>query len=245
MRLSSQRVHRPSKPPLYSLQKFTPATTLPLTLPEVKSALGIDADDNSEDDWLIIQLRAATEACERWTRRTFVNTTWTMFMDHFPGEPLPWWDGVRQIANSELTNLTMPLFMPRPPLGSVTHVKAHLDSGETTVPTADYFVDTSSEPGRIVLNTGKSWPTGVLRTANGVEVQYVAGYGPTGQDVPPPIRDAIQICIGDIRQASTGSTLKFEKVGDSSVSRFSPQETGSTMPLQAKNLLSTYRVWMV
>ena len=74
----------------------------------------------------------------------------------------------------------------------------------------------------------------------------MAGYGPKGQDVPAPIRQAILVWIGQLHSVSgIGEALKFEKVGDSSVSRFAPDETGSSIPLQSKNLLSTYRIWKV
>ena len=169
-------------------------------------------------------------------------STWTMFMDRFPGKQLPWWDGVRQIADTTLTDLTESIYVPRPPLGSVTHVKAHTQAGTTTtVAAGDYIVDDASEPGRIALKVSKTWPTNALRSINGVEIEFVAGYGPVGSDVPAPIRHAILIWIGDIRSNPEGTKPKFEKVGESSVSLFSPEE----IPLPARNELISYKNWMV
>jgi hypothetical protein len=53
------------------------------------------------------------------------------------------------------------------------------------------------------------------------------------------------ICVSEMDTNKTGEALKFEKVGDSSLSRFGPDETGSIIPRSARNLLSTYRLWMV
>ena len=50
---------------------------------------------------------------------------------------------------------------------------------------------------------GQSWPTG-LRAANGIEIQYVAGYGSNDTDVPEPLRLAIMQII----------TFNYENRGD-------------------------------
>ena len=230
--------------PVYRLQLTTAAVTLPVSLPEVKARLNLTNED--DDPELMAQIRAVTENLERYTRRTFVDTTFTMFFDRFPGKALPWWDGVRQIADTELTDLTEAIMIPLPPLDSVVHVKSHnQDATITTVTSTDYIVDTASEPGRIALKATKNWPTGALRSINGVEVQFIAGYGPVGSDVPEPIREAIMVCITDANSNKGGAALKFEKVGDSSLSRFGPDETGFGLPTQAKNLLSSYKIWKV
>lgn len=231
---------------VYGIQKTTPPEYTPISLNEIKAILGIGDDDESEDATLMAQIRAATEGIERYLRRTLIDTTWTMFLDRFPGKPLPWWSGVREMADTELTDLTEPIVLPLPPLDSVVHVKTHnQDASTTTISSSTYIEDTVREPGRIVLKTGASWPFASLRAANGVEIQYIAGYGPVGSDVPEPIRDAIAIYVTDMRANKAGEAYKFEKVGDSSLSRFSPEESGSIIPRRARDLLSTYRVWKV
>ncbi len=225
-----------------ALQLKTAATALPLTLSEMKSHLNIADDDATEDANIMGILRACVIACERYTRRSLVNTTWTLFRDRFPGKALPWWDGVRQMADTELTDLTESIFVPRPPLVSVTHVKAHKQDGtESTVLAADYIVDTASEPGRIALKVSKSWPTSSLRAINGVEVEFVAGFGPVGSDVPQPIRQALLMCISDLNDNRGSSGVRREKVGESEIERFSPEQ----IPVPARHLLSTYKLWEV
>ncbi len=87
----------------------------------------------------------------------------------------------------------------------------------------------------------KSWPTDALRAINGVEVEFIAGYGQVGADVPPPIREALLMCVGGIHSNREGSPARREKVGESEIERFSPTE----VPLPAKQLLQTYKVWKV
>jgi len=224
----------------YSLQLKTAPVNLPLTLGEVKASLQVPDSDDTQDANLMGTLRACVLACERYTRRSFITTTWTMFMDRFPGKPLPWWDGVREMADTQLTDLTESIIVPRPPLLSVVSVKAHKqDDTTTTVTATDYIVDTASEPGRIALKVTKSWPTDALRAINGVEVEFTAGYGPTGSDVEAPIREAILLCVGEVHSNREGAPARFEKVGESSISRFSPED----IPLPAQNLLGSYKLW--
>ena len=224
----------------YAIQLKTAPTTFPLSLAEVKLHVGVVDTDDTQDEKLLMLLLAVTTSCERYVRRSFIDTTWTMFLDHFPGRPLPWWSGVRQMANTELTDLTEPIKIPRPPLGSIVSITAHLEDGTTTVvPSTDYVVDTASEPGRVALKSGKSWPTGALRVINGVEVEFIAGWGPTSVDVPTPIRQAILLSISYLRDNPSGGAAKFEKTGESSIARFSPEELG----VPALNLLQTYKIW--
>ena len=80
--------------------------------------------------------------------------------------------------------------LPRPPLQSVTSLTVYDDADAASVVAAStYFVDSDREPGRIVLRSGKTWPT-VGRVAGGVEVVYVAGYG-AATGVPQTIRQGI------------------------------------------------------
>ena len=57
---------------------------------------------------------------------------------------------------------------------------------------SDYQVDTASEPGRIKLVPGVSWPAVEADKVNAVQITYVAGYGANETDVPSRIRQAIE-----------------------------------------------------
>ena len=73
----------------------------------------------------------------------------------------------------------------------------YYDTSDTEyfIDAGDYFVDMKSEPGRIVLNYSKSWPSIVLRPANGVCVTFQPGYGDAATNVPQRIRQAIKLLI--------------------------------------------------
>lgn len=55
-----------------------------------------------------------------------------------------------------------------------------------------------SEPGRIVLDYQGSWPSATLRSANGVEIQFVAGYGDDIESVPKNIIHGMLIWIAHL-----------------------------------------------
>ena len=56
-------------------------------------------------------------------------------------------------------------------------------------------MDTASEPGRIVLEKDEVWPTDVLKSVNGVEVRFVAGYG-AASAVPKRIKQLAYLLVG-------------------------------------------------
>lgn len=164
----------------------------PVSLDEVKDYLRIShsADDEQIQEILI---PAATTAVQSASRRQLCRATVTMKLDAFP------------CNNGEIR-------VPLPPLVSVTSITYIDGSGDTqTVDSADYIVDTSSEPGRIVPAYGDSWPSTQTRI-NAVTVVFTAGYE-LAEDVPPGLRVAIKQIVGALYEnrelAPTG--------GDSSV----------------------------
>ena len=160
----------------------------PLTLAEAKDHLRVDITD---DDFNIeLYLTAARETLEEWAHRAFVTQTCRLFLDRFP-------KGYE-------------ILLPRPPLQSVTHIKYYdTDNIPTTWAAANYFVDTDSDPGRVILAYNVSWPTTTLRPASGVEIEYVAGYGGP-QTVPRTWKQAILLTLGhwyENRESTVGGTI--------------------------------------
>ena len=177
--------------PYRGLTLTTAPAQEPVSVESVNLMLGLSsADDNALVSSLVL---AARQACERYTGRSLITQTWTMYLDRLPGDREPWWDGERQIAVSELYGRPCPIFLPRFPIQSVTSVKLYdWDDSATTVTASVYYVDTAQEPGRIVLERGQVWPAVSLRQANGVEVIFVSGYGDDPEDVPEPLRQGIR-----------------------------------------------------
>ena len=74
------------------------------------------------------------------------------------------------------------------PLQSITSLKyTDYADAETVATLTDYYTDTISEPGRVVLKYNGSWPNATLRPYWPICVECVAGYG-LAADVPEPIK---------------------------------------------------------
>ena len=81
------------------------------------------------------------------------------------------------------------IVLPRSPVASITHVKYYAeDDTATTWATSNYRLDNASVPAQFVLREGINFPDG-LRDTNGLEIQYVAGYG-NSSSIPMQIKQA-------------------------------------------------------
>ena len=152
--------------------KVTDATIEPITLAEAKLWTRIDIAD--EDTFFEqICLPAARQEAERRMNRSILTTTWKLQLDAFPDCPcirLHW-----------------------PVLQSVTHLKYYdADGVLQTMDPASYVLDTTSEPARLCLAPGLSWPATQTGRVNAVEVVYVSGWAATAQ-VPAPIKQWVAL----------------------------------------------------
>lgn len=155
-----------------ALTVSTAATTLPVTLQEVKLHCRIDG--STEDTILWDLLKAATNIVQQRADRTLVTQTWKLTIDGFP-------------SNNEI-------LLPRPPVVSVSSLK-YYDSGGTqqTWSSSNYTVDTLNTPAKIVPAYSVVWPT-TRDIINAVEVIYVAGYG-NPPSVPAELKAAIRMLV--------------------------------------------------
>lgn len=169
----------------------------PVSLSEVKTYLRIDG--SSDDVMLTNFISAATRLVESWLNRRLITQTWDFWLDAFPNETKldRLRDGVTEGALSEYLSQKKFISIPYFPLQSVTYLKTYDDANvDYTMSSADYFVDTVGEPGRLSLKNATSWPTTFLRPVNGVQIRFICGYGAAGSDVPQAIRQAIQELVG-------------------------------------------------
>lgn len=179
------------------LTLVTAPATEPISTATAKTHLRVDvADDDTLIDGLI---EAARRTCEDYTGRALITQTWQLFLDDWPGATIDdWWDGTRQGPSNWLTDVVKAVALPKPPLQSVTHIKTYDDNDvATTFSSGDYFVDTATEPGRIALRTSAAWPV-PTRTANGIEIQFDAGYGNAGSNVPQDLLRGMLLLIGHL-----------------------------------------------
>ena len=172
-----------------ALTIVTEPTIEPLDLDELKDHLRLsETSDGSEDTVLRPFLTTARRYGELTQGRAYLEQTWKLTLEDFP-------------SNGVLT-------IPRPPLMSVTHIKYYGTGGTATTMTAGrYYQDTDSEPGRVVLGYGESWPSATLRPGSGVEVQFVAGYGSAATSVPEEMRQAIKLVAGHMYEHREGSDI--------------------------------------
>ena len=161
-----------------------------------------------EDDLLVSLLTAACDIVESETGRQMVSGSRTEYLEDWP-------------AGSYIE-------LPSPPLVSVEDIYYYADGDavETTVDSSTYDVDVRSEPGRIVLASGESWPTDSLRPAMPIRIVYTAGYGEPSA-VPEPLRCAVKLLLTDLYEH------RGEVVVGAAVARIDA----------VRSLLDPYRMW--
>jgi uncharacterized phiE125 gp8 family phage protein len=148
----------------------------PVSLEQAKAQVR-RGDATFDDDTLTRLIKAAREKVEEDTGRALITQTHDLVMDAPPCGGL--------------------LFLPKPPLQSVTSVTTYdADDAATVLAGSSYIVNAAATPGRLTVKSTVSWPTHTLRDAKGLIVQFVCGYGAAGEDVPEPLRQAMLLLIG-------------------------------------------------
>lgn len=130
--------------------------------------------------------------------RALVEQEWEMSLDAFPADCLD---------------------VPLPPLRSVSSI-TYIDAAgapQTLAPAA-YVVDTASAPGAITPAYGTSWPA-TRAQRNAVKVQFKAGYGATGDDVPAAIKQAILLMVGDLFENREAAVVGAARTDNPTVDR--------------------------
>ncbi len=170
------------------IRLITPPAIEPVTLAEAKAQCRITLND--EDALISGYIVGARIYCEAVDWRAYLTQTLELWLGAWP-------------SGKEIT-------IPKPPLQSVSYIRYYDDDDvEYTLASTDYYVDTVSEPGRVVLRSGTGWPSTELRVANGVCVRFVAGWA-SAADVPQTIKQAIALIVGhwnENREAAISGTI--------------------------------------
>lgn len=200
-------------------------------------ASGSVVSHGAENAALLSSLQASVSQIEDYLNRALITQTITYQSDCFPNQL----GGFSMLSASRRAPATISL--PRPRLQSITSVKYYQTNNVlATFDASSYFADTLSDPGRIVLNEGYTWPDNV-RSAAAVEIIYVAGYGSARASVPVAIREAIKLQTQKAYEADTQGVTS-EKVGGVSFSYASSNgdSSGSLLADSAIDLLHPYRL---
>ena len=159
-----------------SLTLLTPPTAEPVSLSDARARFRVS--DASQDDAINHWIQTARARVERDTGRALLAQTWLERRD-------VWWGEGRLSAFGTRFRLLKP---PLIALEAVTIYGA--DDTPSEIDPAAFFVDTLSDPGRLVLRPGQSWPQ-PARVAAGIEIRFRCGYGDQPDDVPAPLREAV------------------------------------------------------
>ena len=152
--------------------------TEPLLIADAKAHLRIDSTE--EDAYIKALIVASRQFAETFMKRSIIDQTWTLFLDRFPSD-------------------AQCIQLPNPRLSSVASIKFNqeVDGLQVVFDAAKYIVDVNREPGRIALAFDQIWPD-TRNQINAVEVEFVAGYGDSDEDVPEEIRHAIKIMVSHL-----------------------------------------------
>lgn len=148
-----------------------PPLAEPLTLAEVKAHLRIDHGD--EDALLLALAKTARQHLERETGLCLLQQRLRLYLDAWP-------------AGGVIT-------IDRGPVQAIVSVTVYGATGTpTTVSLQDHLLDGASRPARLWLRN----PPAPGRMLNGIEIDFTAGFGQAGADVPGALTRAMLIHTG-------------------------------------------------
>lgn len=157
--------------------KVTTAPSIePITASDVKLYARIDG--SSEDDLIEGFIQSVRESTEKFLGRALINQSITLSLNEWPESPID---------------------LPRPPLVSITEVRLVAEDGTETAYSSDNYYDrTKIEPGQLVIKFDKTEPCNDDRYFGGYEIEFVAGYGSSADDVPHAIKTGMTMWVADI-----------------------------------------------
>ena len=190
----------------YTFKVKTPATAAPVTLEEVKLFGRLDNID--EDSLIEMFIKGATQAAEEYMGRAIMQQTIVMKMDFFPGSIA--------LVPTYLASSAMPVPLARPPLVTITEVRTLYEDDSTIQvwPLTDYYWHIGDDA-KFMIRKGSTPPINVERYRGGFEIEYIAGYGSTGNSienqrnvVPMAIKLGIMLWANVMFSQRTGITTE-------------------------------------
>lgn len=152
---------------------ITPPVAEPLTLADVKSHLRLDGSD--EDSLLASLIRTARDHLERVSELALITQTFRLYLDLWPEEGI--------------------VAIDRGPVQALTEIRVFNADGVEQIVNLDFHVlDGGSRPARLHLRN-RPMPGEPL---NGIEIDFVAGFGDAGINVPDTLKRAMLIHIAQM-----------------------------------------------
>lgn len=149
----------------------------PVLLAEMKTWLREDAND--EDELIQALIVSARMTLEAFTRRFFVTQGWRIIMDAWPSDD-------RRVV------------IPLTPFQNISAIRV-FDAADVaqTVAAETYRAPASSQEGRLIFKTRPLQPG---RPVDGIEIDFVVGYGGQPTQTPEPLRRAIMSLVAHWRE---------------------------------------------
>jgi uncharacterized phiE125 gp8 family phage protein len=186
-----------------SLTFATPSAE-PVDATLVKEWLRVDTGDTSQDNVITLLITAARQAVEDYLRRCLVNTAVTWVLD--------------------ASDAVSPIWLPYPPVSSITTLKTFDDSSGSEVATTVAATQYQLVHRDHIVERNDGWS--INRKHRAAEIVYTAGYGASATDVPSAIREAVLRTIANHFEERQGF------VAGTSVTK---------IPADALDLLERYR----
>lgn len=200
----------------------------PVTVDEAKTWL---RETGTEQDTVIDMLiRAATTSVEDFTHRALITKSYTLRLDAFPpGYTYGLYGGGWQPETFGVAGYAISLPMGKVTGGTVS-ISYIASDGSTVamVENTDFVVDVNQVPCRVYPAYSKVWPSTRLEPM-AVRVGFEAGYG-AANDVPSALKTAILMLV-----AQWYENREAVNVGG----------TANELPLQFKNILMPYKLFML
>ena len=149
-----------------TITELTSPVGEPLTLAETKAHLRIDA--SSEDDLIASLIRTVREYIERETGLALLSRTFRLYLDDWP--------------------LSRVIQIGRGPVQTIEAVTVYdADGIAVDVDARGFVLDGQARPARLILPRQPAPGQAI----NGIEIDFSAGFGATGADVPDTLKRAM------------------------------------------------------
>jgi uncharacterized phiE125 gp8 family phage protein len=153
-----------------ALFKIAEPALEPVTVTDARAWLRIS--HTSEDILIADLISAARQDVENQTGLSLISQQWRLTLDNWPEGDM--------------------IELPRGPVTGIAAVTVYAANGTPVVAQpADYILDTRSDPARLLfekrVNPG--------RRMNGIEIDFSAGFGATGTNVPDMLNRAILLLV--------------------------------------------------
>lgn len=152
-----------------SYQIIAQSAELVVSLAEVKAYLKLEPSDTSQDDYLTMLIRAATNFAELYTKRTFIVKTFRTYRSYFYPKV--------ELRRSRLQSLE-----------SFEYLKSGVF---TTVDSNLYYTTDEMDFSKIVLKEDETYPTDIDQQLQNIKIEFIAGFGVDGTFVPDELKLAL------------------------------------------------------